>query len=86
MRTCRSWSRVAAGGIVLVDLAASRVEGADSALGTLFGFGAVAEWKFLGLALAFPLFALIVILIVRWRERRRTSVAPLEIQTPGKNP
>jgi hypothetical protein len=48
----------------------------DSTFGTLFGFGALADWKFLGVTLAFPAAALIVVLFVRLRERRRAKRNP----------
>ena len=50
----------------------ARADGGDSAIGMVFGLGALFhDWKFLGAALAFPVAAVILVVVVRWRQRKR---------------
>jgi hypothetical protein len=57
---------------LIAGLVASPAESADSAVGSVFGFGAaLGDWEFLLAALAFPILALVFVLARRWRGRRR---------------
>jgi len=61
---------------ILIGLAAARGECAESALSTAFGVGLPSNWKFWLVVFSFPGAALLLVLVVRWRERRQQRSRP----------